>query len=149
MNVWAGTVGGCLVSLHVLSYWLTGNHCWDFILYDMPKLLQDVSLAVREQMWFIPGCALTHFSHAERDVQRMQQCVIMCWDMHCISWGTYYKCTLLVVTKILLNTYWYGHFYNVLVCGTCVQSLSTSFSYILYITSSCITRISHSWCSEV
>jgi hypothetical protein len=40
INVWAGTVGDCLVDLHVLPHRLTGNHYWDFILCDLPKSLK-------------------------------------------------------------------------------------------------------------
>jgi hypothetical protein len=46
-------VGDCLVGPHVLSHRLTGNHCREFLLYDRPKLLEEVPLAVRERMWYM------------------------------------------------------------------------------------------------
>jgi hypothetical protein len=45
--MWAGIVGECLVGLHILPHQLAGNHYQDFLLYDLPKLLEDVPLAVR------------------------------------------------------------------------------------------------------
>jgi hypothetical protein len=47
INMWAGIVGDCLVGLYVLSYCLAGNHYQDFLLHDLPKLLDVVPLAVR------------------------------------------------------------------------------------------------------
>jgi hypothetical protein len=38
----------CLVGLHVLQHWLTGNRYQNFFLHDLPKLLEDVPLAVTE-----------------------------------------------------------------------------------------------------
>jgi hypothetical protein len=61
-------VGNCLVGLHVLPHRLTGNHYRDFLLYDLPKLLEDVPPAVRAQMWYMHDGAPAHFSRAVRDV---------------------------------------------------------------------------------
>jgi hypothetical protein len=68
INVWAGTVGDCLVGPHVLSHRLTGSHYRDFLLHDLPKLLEDVPLAVRARMWYMRDGASAHFSRAVRDV---------------------------------------------------------------------------------
>jgi hypothetical protein len=50
INVWAGIVGDYLVGPHVLPHRPRGNHYREFLLYDLPKLLEDVPLAVRARM---------------------------------------------------------------------------------------------------
>jgi hypothetical protein len=47
---------------------LAGNPYRDFLLYDLPKLLQDVQLAVRARLWFMHDGAPTPSSRAVRDV---------------------------------------------------------------------------------
>jgi hypothetical protein len=37
-------------------------------LHDLPKLLEDVSLAVRARMWYVHDGAPVHFGLAVRDV---------------------------------------------------------------------------------
>jgi hypothetical protein len=59
-NAWAKTVRYCLVSPHVLPQRLTGNHYRDFLLHDLPKLLEDVPL------YFHDG-ATEHVSRAARE----------------------------------------------------------------------------------
>jgi hypothetical protein len=59
-----GFVGDCLVGPHVLPHQLTGSRCQDFLLRDLPKLLEDVPLAVRACMWYMHDGAPAHFSHA-------------------------------------------------------------------------------------
>jgi hypothetical protein len=61
-------VGDGLVGPHVLPHRLTGNHYRDFHLHDLPKLLEDVPLAVRARMWYMHDGAPAHFSRAMRDV---------------------------------------------------------------------------------
>jgi hypothetical protein len=61
-------VGDCLVSPRVLEQRLTGNLYRDFLLHDLPKLLEDVPLAVRARMWHMHDGAPAHFSCAVRDV---------------------------------------------------------------------------------
>jgi hypothetical protein len=46
VNVWAGIVGDCLVGPRVLPRH-TGNVCSDFFLNVLPRLLENVPLAVR------------------------------------------------------------------------------------------------------
>jgi hypothetical protein len=58
----------CLVGPHVLPHGLTGNHYRDFLLHDLPKLMEDVPLAVRARMWYMHDGAPAHFSCAVRDV---------------------------------------------------------------------------------
>jgi hypothetical protein len=45
--MWAGIVGDGFVGPHVLSHRLTGSDCPDFLLDDLPQLLEDVPLAFR------------------------------------------------------------------------------------------------------
>jgi hypothetical protein len=66
--VWAGIVGDYLVGPHVLPHRLTGKHYRDFLLRDLPELLQDVQLAARARMWYVHDGAPAHFSRAVRDV---------------------------------------------------------------------------------
>jgi hypothetical protein len=47
INVWAGIVGDYSIGPHILSHWLTGNHYRDFLLHDLSKLLEDITLASR------------------------------------------------------------------------------------------------------
>jgi hypothetical protein len=68
INVWTGIVGECLVGPHDLSHQLTGNNYWDFLLYDLPKLLKNVLLAVRAPMWYMHDCAPAHLTCALQDV---------------------------------------------------------------------------------
>jgi hypothetical protein len=60
--------GDCFVGPHGLPLHLTGNHYRDFLLHDLPKLLEDVPLAVRARMWYMHDGAPAHFSRAVRDV---------------------------------------------------------------------------------
>jgi hypothetical protein len=45
INVWACTVGGYMVCLHVLPHRLTGKKYQDFLENEVPSLLDDVPLA--------------------------------------------------------------------------------------------------------
>jgi hypothetical protein len=60
-------VGDCLVGRHVLPHRLTGNHYRDFLLHYLPKLLEDVPLAVRARMWYMHDGAPAHLSRAVRN----------------------------------------------------------------------------------
>jgi hypothetical protein len=66
--VWTASFGDYLVDLHVLPHRLTGNRYQDFLLHDLPKLLEGVPLAVRARMWYMHDGAPAHFSRAVRDV---------------------------------------------------------------------------------
>jgi hypothetical protein len=66
--VWAEIVGDALVGPHVLPYQLTGNHYRDFLLHDLPKLLEDVPPTVRAWVWYMHDGTPAHFGHAVRDV---------------------------------------------------------------------------------
>jgi hypothetical protein len=67
--VWVWIVGDCLAGPHVLPHRLTGSHYRDFLLHDLPKLLENVPLVVRARLRYMHDAALAHFSHhAVRDV---------------------------------------------------------------------------------
>jgi hypothetical protein len=68
VNVWAGIVGDCLVGPYVLPHLLTSNHYRDFLLHDLPKLLEYVPMAVRARMWYMHVGSPAHFSRAVLDV---------------------------------------------------------------------------------
>jgi hypothetical protein len=68
VDVLAGIVSDCLVGPCVLTRRLTDNHCRDFLLYDLTKLLEDAPLVVRARMWYMYDGASAHFSRAVRDV---------------------------------------------------------------------------------
>jgi hypothetical protein len=62
--------GDCLVGHHILTHRFTDNHYQGFILHDLPKLLEDVPMAVTAQMWYVHDSAPPSFTHAVRDVLR-------------------------------------------------------------------------------
>jgi hypothetical protein len=64
INVWLGIVCDYLVGPHVLPHRFAGNRYRDFLLHDLPKLLEFV----RERMWYNHDGAPAHFSRAVRDV---------------------------------------------------------------------------------
>jgi hypothetical protein len=49
INVWIG--GHCFVGQHICHISLQGNHYLGFLLHYHPKLLENVPVAVRAQMW--------------------------------------------------------------------------------------------------
>jgi hypothetical protein len=68
INVWPGIISDCLTGPHVLPHQLTGNHYRDFLLHDLPKLPEDVPLAVRTRLWYLHDDDPAHFSRAVQDV---------------------------------------------------------------------------------
>jgi hypothetical protein len=60
--MWAGIAGDCLVVPHVLPHRLTGNHYREFLLYDLPKPLEDILLTVRSRMLYMYDDTAAHFS---------------------------------------------------------------------------------------
>jgi hypothetical protein len=65
MNVLAGIVRDCLLGPHVLPHQFTGNPYWDFLVHDLPELLEDVLVAVRARMWSMHDGASAHFGRGE------------------------------------------------------------------------------------
>jgi hypothetical protein len=66
--VWAGIVDDFLVGPHVLPHRLSAKYNRDFLLRDLPKLLEDVSLAVRARMWYMHDGVPAYVSRAVRNV---------------------------------------------------------------------------------
>jgi hypothetical protein len=58
----AGIVSDGLADLHVLPHRFTGNHYRDFLLRDLPNLLEYVPLVVRARIWYMHDGAPAHFS---------------------------------------------------------------------------------------
>jgi hypothetical protein len=56
-----------LIGPHVLPQ-PADNHSWGLLLHDLPKLPEDVPVAVRAWMWYMHYGALAHFSLAVRYV---------------------------------------------------------------------------------
>jgi hypothetical protein len=146
----ARIAGDCSVRPHVFPHQLTGNHYRDFLLHDLPKLLEDVPLVVRARMWYMHDGASAHFSSAVRDVlsnkchdPRIGRGGPTAWPprspnlnpLNFYLWGHLkFKCTLSTITHKLNVS---GHiliwtFFLLLICGTHAQSLSAPFSYTLY-----------------
>jgi hypothetical protein len=71
-NLWVTVinfdVGDCMVGPQVLPHRLAGNIYRDFLSHDLPKLLEEVPLAVRAWIWYMHVGAPAHFSRALRDV---------------------------------------------------------------------------------
>lgn len=66
LNLWAGLVNGQLIGPFVLPDRLTGNDYLLFLENDLPALLENVPLNVRQHMWFLQDGAPAHFSHLVR-----------------------------------------------------------------------------------
>jgi hypothetical protein len=68
INVLEGSVGDYLAGLYVLPHRLTDNLCRDFLLHDLPQLLEGVPLAVRARVWYMRDGSPAHFSRSVRNV---------------------------------------------------------------------------------
>jgi hypothetical protein len=68
INMCSGFGGDCLVGPHILKLRLTGNHYRDFLLHDIPKLLEYVPLAVRPGTWYVRNGAPVYFNCDVQDV---------------------------------------------------------------------------------
>jgi hypothetical protein len=68
ISVWAGIAADWLVDAHVLPKRPAASHRPDLLLQDLQELLEDVPLAVRARMWYMPDYAQAHCSRAVRDV---------------------------------------------------------------------------------
>jgi hypothetical protein len=68
INMLAGTAGECLARLHALAPRLTVNYYQDFLLHDLPKLLEDILWQSWVWMWYMHDGAPAHFSCVVRDI---------------------------------------------------------------------------------
>jgi hypothetical protein len=62
INVWAGIVGDHLLGPHVEPARLTGNDYQQFLREELPVMLGDVPLTVRQKILFQHDGALAHYS---------------------------------------------------------------------------------------
>jgi hypothetical protein len=62
INVWAGIVGDHLFGPNVSKARLTGNDYPQFLREELPVMLEDVPLTVRQKMWFQHDGAPAHYS---------------------------------------------------------------------------------------
>lgn len=62
VNVWAGLVNNMLIGPFVLPNRLNGANYLNFLRNDLPILLEDVPLDVRQRMWFLHDGCPAHFS---------------------------------------------------------------------------------------
>lgn len=67
LNVWAGIIGDHLIGPHFFPRRLTGEVYLHFLRNDLPVLLEEVPLQVRNSMWLLQDGAPPHFSVAVRE----------------------------------------------------------------------------------
>lgn len=67
VNVWAGILGDRLIGPYILPFRLNGRTYRYFLEHVLPELLEDVSLNVRQRMYFQHDGAPAHFSIAVRN----------------------------------------------------------------------------------
>lgn len=67
VNVWAGIVNGVLVGPHILPDRLRGENYLAFLQNDLPGLLEDVPLNIRQDMWLLQDGAPAHFGREVRE----------------------------------------------------------------------------------
>jgi len=60
INVWCGLIGGILLGPYFYDGTLSGRRYLDFLVNQLPLLLEDVSLATRENMYFQQDGAPAH-----------------------------------------------------------------------------------------
>lgn len=67
VNVWAGIVDNFLIGPFFLPHRLSGAEYLNFLRNDLPNLLQEVPLAIQENMWFLQDGAPPHYSREVRN----------------------------------------------------------------------------------
>jgi hypothetical protein len=66
VNVWAGILGDRLIGPFVLPNRLNGEDYYNFLVNDLPGLLEDVPLIERQSIWFMQDGAPPHYLHNVR-----------------------------------------------------------------------------------
>jgi hypothetical protein len=61
INIWAGIVGIHLLGPHVLLARLTGNDYLQSLREELPVMIEDVPLTLRQKMWFKNDRAPAHY----------------------------------------------------------------------------------------
>lgn len=67
LNVWAGIIGDFLIGPFFLPPRLDGNIYRYFIEHELPALLEDIPIIMRNQLWFMHDGAPAHFSRTARE----------------------------------------------------------------------------------
>lgn len=67
LNVWIGIIGNYLIGPFILPNRLNGPAYRQFLEEELPLLLEDVPLLVRNRMWFMHDGAPAHFSVEARE----------------------------------------------------------------------------------
>lgn len=67
LNVWAGIVGDVLVGPHFLPRRVGGAEYLDLLENHLGNLLEDVPLAIRQNMWYLHDGAPPHFTRQVRN----------------------------------------------------------------------------------
>ncbi|XP_025270745.1 uncharacterized protein LOC112639812 [Camponotus floridanus] len=68
VNVWCGIVGDKIVGPYFIEGNLNGETYRNFLQNQLPLLLEDVPLNVRQQMWFQHDGCPSHYSRTAREV---------------------------------------------------------------------------------
>ena len=61
LNVWAGMINGMLIEPYFFPPRLNVEIYLDFLRHNLPQLLENISLNVRQNMWFLHDRASQHF----------------------------------------------------------------------------------------
>lgn len=67
LNVWGGIIGDHLIGPFFLPGRLTGHSYRHFLQHELPLLLEDLPLFLRNQMWYMHDGAPAHFSILARE----------------------------------------------------------------------------------
>lgn len=62
VNVWAGIIDDYLIGPYFLPQRLNGETYCHFLINELPALLEEVPLAIRQNMWFMHDGAPPHFA---------------------------------------------------------------------------------------
>ena len=67
LNVWAGIINDRIIALFFLTSTLNEQRYWLFLRENLPELLDDVPLAMKNRLWFMHDGAPSHFSLVRKD----------------------------------------------------------------------------------
>lgn len=67
LNVWGGIIGPFVVGPYFFNDYLDGNAYLNFLREDLPELLEDVPLNIRQNMWLQHDGAPPHYAAAVRN----------------------------------------------------------------------------------
>ena len=67
INVWCGIIGGNLIGPYFYHHTLTGVKYKDFLLHQIPSLLENLTLEQRKSMYYHQDGAPPHNSYIVRE----------------------------------------------------------------------------------